>query len=160
MIIRRAQKKDIPGMLQLLLQVGQVHYDIRPDLFQRHTLKYDEAALEVLVLQEDKPIFVAVDGEFVSGYCFCVHRNYRNNSVLADHKELYIDDLCVDEKHRGQGIARALYRHVQTYAKDCGCSHVTLNVWCGNDNAMAFYEKMGLRPRSIMMEQALEDEEC
>ena len=158
MIIRRAQKNDIPGMLQLLLQVGQVHYDIRPDLFQRHTLKYDAVALEELLLQEDKPIFVAVDGELVTGYCFCVHREYQNSGVFSDRKELYIDDLCVEETLRGQGIAGALYRHVKAYAKDCGCKYVTLNVWCGNDSAMAFYEKIGMRPRSIMMEQSLEEE--
>ena len=32
-----------------------------------------------------------------------------------------------------------------------------LNVWSGNDGAMAFYEAMGLRPRHIMMEQSLEE---
>jgi len=33
MLIRFAQNKDIPGMIDLLKQVGQVHHDIRPDIF-------------------------------------------------------------------------------------------------------------------------------
>lgn len=160
MTIRLAEDRDIPGMIQLLLQVGQVHHDLRPDLFRPRTLKYDEAALEELLRRDDKPIFVAVDGDFVAGYCFCVHRDYRDGGVFTDRKELYIDDLCVDESRRGQGIAGALYDHVMSYAKACGCAFITLNVWCGNEGAMGFYEKMGMRPRSITMEQSLEDEKC
>ena len=46
-------------------------------------------------------------------------------------------------------------------AKLCGgCDFVTLNVWCGNESAMAFYEKLGLTPRSITMEVSLEDTKC
>lgn len=160
MIIRRAEKKDIPGLLQLLLQVGQVHHDLRPDLFQPRTLKYQEADLEELLIQEDKPIFVAAKGAFIAGYCFCIHRKYRDSGVFIDRQELYIDDLCVDETLRGQGIAEALYRHAEDYARHQGCSFVTLNVWCGNDPALGFYEKMGMKPRSITMEQSLEEQLC
>ena len=35
------------------------------------------------------------------------------------------------------------------------CRRVTLNVWCGNDSAMRFYEKRGLKPRNIHMETIL-----
>ena len=34
MEIRFAQASDIPGMLELLQQVGEVHHQIRPDLFR------------------------------------------------------------------------------------------------------------------------------
>ena len=71
MQIRIAQDRDIPGMLSLLLQVGQVHHEIRPDIFRSGALKYDENALSDLLGQSDKPIFVAVEGEAVLGYCFC-----------------------------------------------------------------------------------------
>ena len=159
MDIRLATNRDIPGMLSLLLQVGQVHHLIRPDIFPERTLKYDEHALSALLIDKTRPIFVAMDGNFVAGYCFCVHKDY-GSSVSTARKELYIDDLCVDENRRGQGIAGALYRHAAAYAKEQGCQFITLNVWCGNDSAMGFYEKAGLRPRSIMMEMPLEDSQC
>ena len=60
----------------------------------------------------------------------------------------------------GPLIATALYRHTCGYAKEMGCQFVTLNVWCGNDGAMRFYENLGLRPRHIMMELPLEDPKC
>ena len=34
MEIRLANKTDIPGMIHLLKQVGEVHHKIRPDLFR------------------------------------------------------------------------------------------------------------------------------
>ena len=155
MDIRLAAERDIPGMLALLLQVGQVHHEIRPDIFPAGTLKYDENALKELLKDTGRPIFVAVQGSFVAGYCFCVHKDYGGSGVSTRRKELYIDDLCVDENRRGQGIAGALYRHVTAYAKAQGCQFITLNVWCGNDGAMRFYENAGLRPRNIMMEMML-----
>lgn len=155
MNIRRAENGDIPGMIALLHQVGDVHHRIRPDLFREGALKYDEAALETLLRDESMPVFVAVKGGFVAGYCFCQIRRIAGSSVLTDRRELYIDDLCVDEGCRGQGIASKLYAHVTAFAKEQGCGYITLNVWCGNDSAMRFYEKAGLSPRNITMEMKL-----
>ena len=155
MEIRLATETDIPGLLVLLRQVGQVHHEIRPDIFPERTLKYDEPALQALLKEEDRPVFVAMNGSFVAGYCFCVHKDQEASRVSTQRRELYIDDLCVDEGCRGQGIAGALYRHVTAYAKDRGCSAVTLNVWCGNDAAMAFYDHAGMTPRNITMEMKL-----
>ena len=155
MDIRKAEHRDIPGMIALLKQVGQVHHNIRPDLFRNGAQKYHEADLEQLLSDPNRPIFVAVRGGFVLGYCFCIHKEYQHEAVLTDRKELYIDDLCVEETCRGQGIASALYAYVQAYAKEQGYQYLTLNVWCGNNGAMKFYENAGMTPRNITMEWKL-----
>ena len=152
MNILSANESHIPGMLALLQQVGQVHHDIRPDLFRDGAQKYDTEALKAILADPDRPIFIAEEMGAVAGYCFCIRKVIAHNPVLTTRKELYIDDLCVDEKLRGQGIAKALYRYVTDYAKAHGYHYVTLNVWCGNDSAMRFYEKAGMTPRSITME--------
>ena len=154
MEIRLANTNDIPGILNLLGQVGHVHRNIRPDLFREHPLKYDHAALEALLKDPQRPIFVAVE-ETVLGYCFCIHRQTKDNPVLQDDKSLYIDDLCVDETCRGKHVGSALYDYAVNYAREIGCDTVTLNVWCGNNSAMAFYESRGLKPRNIHMEAKL-----
>ena len=155
MEIRIATKEEIPGILELLRPVGQVHHAIRPDIFPSNTLKYDAGALEEMLDIPKRPIFVAMEEGLVAGYCFCLLREYAHSRISVQRKELYIDDLCVDEQHRGQGIATALYRHVSRYAKEIGCQTISLNVWCGNDNAMAFYKKIGMQQRSITMETLL-----
>ena len=157
MNIRLAETKDIPALIGLLRQVGQVHRRIRPDIFRADAQKYDEAALEALLKDPQRPIFVAEDGR-VRGYCFCILKETRNHPVLENERTLYIDDLCIDEGCRGQKLGKLLYEHARAFARQQGCQTVTLNVWQGNDSALAFYEKMGLTPRNIYMETRLEDD--
>ena len=155
MTIRFACDRDIPGMIDLLQQVGAVHHQIRPDLFRAGAQKYDEAALNALLADPNRPILAAeIEGK-LAGYAFCILQVTENDPVLCDRKVLYIDDLCVEETLRGQGIAGALYERVLEYARELGCDAVTLNVWCGNENAMKFYEKCGLKPQKIGMETIL-----
>ena len=160
MLIRRAEIADIPHILRLLRQVCNVHQDIRPEIFRRDGVKYTENDLKALLTDENRPVWCAVEGENFLGYCFCQWEEYQGSTVMIDRRELYIDDLCVDEVCRGQGVATALYRHVTAAAKAAGAAFITLNVWTGNDSAMRFYEKMGMKPRKITMDMALEDTLC
>ena len=160
MFIRLAEERDIPGILSLLLQIGDVHHQLRPDIFRAGAQKYDRQALLALLTHPQRPIYVAEQAGNVAGYAFCVLKSQPENAVMLQRTEFYIDDLCVDQRCRGQGIATALYRHVCTAAKALGCKYVTLNVWHGNESAMAFYKKMGLRPRNTTMELPLEDTGC
>lgn len=153
MEIRLARKADIPALLNLLLQVGQVHHEIRPDIFPAGMQKYDENALKVLLLDAKRPIYVAVEKGEVLGYCFCVVKDLTAGNTCR--REFYIDDLCVDENHRRKGVAQALYRHALEKAKLLDSHSLTLNVWCGNDGAMEFYKNMGMTQRNIMMETKL-----
>lgn len=156
MIIRRAKIKDIQGINNLLQQVLYVHHLGRPDLFKAKGKKYNDEELEAIILNDKTPLFVAVDeDENVLGHCFCVIKEVRNHTALEDAKTLYIDDLCIDEKARGQHIGKALYEYTLSFAKGIGCYNVTLNVWAKNESAMKFYESMGLTTQKIGMEKIL-----
>ena len=156
MLIRRAEISDIPDLLRLLVQVCDVHAEIRPDIFNRGGVKYTESGLTEILSDESRPIWCALeDGKFL-GYCFCMWKEYRESTVMTDRRELYIDDLCVDESARGKGVATALFRHVNTVARAQGTDFITLNVWQGN-SALEFYEIMGMRPRKTILELPLED---
>ena len=159
MLIRRAEITDIPDILRLLVQVCNVHQDIRPDIFKRDGVKYTESDLRELLTDESRPVWCAVeDGHFL-GYCFCQWKEYRNSSVSTDRKEMYIDDLCVDEAARGKGVATELFRYVTAVAKSEGAIFITLNVWEGN-SARSFYDKMGMKPRKTTLELPLEETIC
>ena len=155
MEIRRAEARDIPRLEELLLQVNLVHHEGRPDLFRVGT-KYTEEELEALLLDEERPILVATDErDRVLGYCFGIIQQKNNDNILTDVKTFYIDDLCVDENTRGQHVGRTLYEAALALAKELGCYNLTLNVWSCNASAMQFYEKLGLVPQKIGMEQIL-----
>ncbi len=151
--VRRAEVKDIPKMQDLLTQVCNVHSAGRPDIFKKDSQKYTGQELELLIADETRPIFVGVDEEDrVVGYGFCVLIEYKDNNVIADRKELYIDDLCVDESARRSGVGGILFEHIKAYAKEIGCYHVTLNVWACNESAMRFYESRGMKMLKKEME--------
>ncbi len=155
MDIRRAQERDIPKIGELLLQVHAIHSEKRPDIFRRGSRKYTDKELALIITDNARPVYVAeLDGE-VRGYAFCVLEEIKDDKSLADRKSLYIDDICVDECHRGEHIGDALYRHVLAEAKRLGCYHITLNVWSLNPAALKFYEKMGLTPMKTTMEKIL-----
>lgn len=154
-MIRRAEKKDIPKISDLLLQVCLVHHNGRPDVFKVGR-KYSEKELEDLVSDNERPILVYTDErDEVLGYCFCIFQQYKDNSVLTDIKTLYVDDLCVDEAQRGRRIGKELYEAALALAKESGCYNLTLNVWSCNPSAMKFYEAMGLVPQKTYMEKIL-----
>ena len=155
MNIRRAQKKDMKQIDELLEQVDMVHHKGRPDLFKIGR-KYNDEQLLAIIEDDNTPILVAVDEEDrVLGYAFCVFKQYMDDNILTDIKTLYIDDLCVYEHLRGQHVGRTLYEAVLQFAREHNCYNVTLNVWALNESAMKFYEKCGLKPQKIGMETIL-----
>ena len=157
MEIRFAEAKDVTGILALLRQVGQVHHNIRPDIFRSGARKYGASQILAMLDSPKTPIFVAAEGEQVLGYGFCQVKQYDNDPVMTDRLELYIDDLCVDENIRGQGIGKAIYDAICRYAKMRKCDMITLNVWSDNENALKFYENLGLKPQKIGMEIKLSE---
>ena len=154
-MIRKANIGDIKALTKLLYEVDAVHNGIRPDLFRSNTPKYNEQELEDVINDSSKPIFVYDDDGEVVGHAFCQITEVRNHRLLQDIKTLYIDDICVDEAARGKHIGKALYEFVRDYAKSIGCYNVTLNVWEGNDSAMAFYKNMGMKVQKTGMETIL-----
>ena len=156
MLIRRAEISDIPDILRLLTQVCNVHQEIRPDIFKRDGVKYTASDLTALLADESRPVWCALEDGIFLGYCFCQWEETPEGSAVFPRREMYIDDLCVDENTRGRGVATALFHHVTAVARDAGADFVTLNVWQGN-SALNFYEKMGMKPRKIFMDLPLED---
>lgn len=159
MNIRRAKEGDIPRLCDLLYQVHAVHSKGRPDIFRAGNKKYTEEELCAILENDKTPVFVAENEDgYVLGYAFCIYEEHVGEVSLMDRKTLYIDDLCVDETCRGQHVGRTLYDFVLAESKRNGCAAVTLNVWCLNTGAMRFYEKCGMTPLKIVMEQRLDEE--
>ena len=155
MEVRFAKGQDVPGIIKLLQQVGRVHHEGRPDLFRSNAQKYGPSQVLEMLGKSDTPIFVAVEGEQVLGYGFCIMEQFHQHSVMKDRTTLYIDDLCVLEECRGKHIGTAIYQKILEYAKWRGCYNVTLNVWSCNESAMKFYESLGLKPQKVGMEAIL-----
>ena len=155
--IRPAQKGDLSELARLLRQVLELHHKGRPDLFRPDTRKYTDEELLALIGREERPVFVAADREdHLLGYAFCILSMPSESHIFHPRKELYLDDLCVEEGSRGLGTGKKLYAYVENFAREQGCYHLTLNVWSCNPGAEKFYRACGLIPQKITMEKILE----
>ena len=160
MPVRPAQTRDTDTILRLLVQVDMVHHTIRPDLFKGPATKYTRQQLTEIFADPDAPVFVYDDGDGqVRGYAMCRVQQHVDDNVLSSIRTLYLDDLCVDEAFRGQGVGHAIFDYVREYARREGFYNLTLNVWAGNDSAKRFYEACGLTPQKYGMELILQGKE-
>ncbi len=154
MIIRRAEEKDMDAVLRLLSQVLELHARLRPDIFVSGTTKYTRPELREIFADDQRPVFVAEEDGAVLGYAFCQVKKQPFSNNMVPFTSLFIDDLCVDGAARGKGVGTALFEFVKSEAARLGCYELTLNVWEGND-ARAFYDRMGMRPKETQMELIL-----
>lgn len=153
--VRRAEDRDLDRVNDLLHQVLHIHAEIRPDIFIDGTAKYTDEELIRMFHDDEAPIFVAEKDGTVAGYAFTILRKRLHSTNMQDISTLFIDDLCVDEAYRYQGIGETLLSYVEDYARGIGCYNVTLNVWEGNDRAVGFYRHHGMKVQETVMEKIL-----
>jgi ribosomal protein S18 acetylase RimI-like enzyme len=81
---------------------------------------------------------------------------YPDKDYFTDHPRAYVDNLAVAQESEGKGVGRALLDYVERWARDHGYREVVLDVFAGNQRAIAFYERQGYRPDHIRMVKPLD----
>jgi ribosomal protein S18 acetylase RimI-like enzyme len=153
--IRKAQEKDIPKLLELLKQVNAIHAGRRPDIF-RYATKYSAEELKKLLANPSYFIFVAADEkDEAEGYAICLDATIRGDAIRTEIRNLYLDDLCVDEKARGGHIGTKLLDFVKSFAKEQGFDILTLNVWELDKEAKKFYLSQDMQVERTTLEYKL-----
>lgn len=156
-MIRKAEEKDAPRVLELLKEIVKLHNAGRPDIFSGENPKYDIPALLRKFQNPQESIFVSVDeNDVVNGYVMCVLEE-KDDPFFTQrpYRTLYVDDLCVDKNARGGGIGKALMERAKEDARARGCYNLDLNVWACNTDAIRFYEKIGMQKQRQYMEMIL-----
>jgi ribosomal protein S18 acetylase RimI-like enzyme len=132
-IIRRAQASDVARMLELVQELA---------LFER-------APEEVTVTQEHmcdagfgrNPVWVGWVAELegtIVGMAVC----YERYSTWKGRR-LYLEDIIVTERARGQRIGDSLFRQCAAYAVQKDYSGMLWQVLDWNTDAIRFYERFG-----------------
>jgi ribosomal protein S18 acetylase RimI-like enzyme len=90
--------------------------------------------------------FVArVDGT-IAGYVMVRLDDLSSVSWQIDGRTAEIETLAVLPEHRGRGIGKALLGAARAAGRERGATHATLSVVAGNEDALRFYAREGLRP--------------
>ena len=151
-MLELAKPADREAVNALAEQVHRLHVGWRPDLFRMAEQMYsEERFLEVI---EKKELFCAWQDGQVVGYMSAHVTEYDYPNVVS-HREYVIEELCVREDCRGQGIGTQIMREAAALAKAFGCTCLRLGAYPENEDGLAFYRKMGFHLRSVTLERNL-----
>ena len=154
-MIKEACLSDFDAMSDLENQVFHIHLNARPDMI-KPKLPFNKDYFETCLSDEDIKIFVFEENGEILGYCITKKSGYNDHHLYRDMTILDINDMCVDEKARGKGIGRQLFDRAKDHAKEIGAVKIELSVWSFNINARQFYERLGMKERTIRMEIMIE----
>jgi GNAT superfamily N-acetyltransferase len=134
--IEPATERDVPLILQFIRglaeyerlshEVAATEQGLRESLFGRRP-----AAEVILCYVGDEP----------AGFALFFH----NYSTFVGKPGLYLEDLFVLPKFRGQGCGKALLAYLAKLALDRNCGRFEWTVLDWNESAIGFYKKLGAR---------------
>ena len=156
MEIKEATKEDIEQIISLLQQVSELHYINRTDIFRRKS-KNDikEYTIEILENNEKK-IIVAIDEMLkIYGVSIFKVKEGKCHINLKSSRILWIEEICVDEKCRKNGIGKMLMLEAENVAEKLNCKRIELNCWEFNETAIKFYEEIGMETQRRIMEKKI-----
>jgi GNAT superfamily N-acetyltransferase len=135
-VIRSARPEDVPALRGLIGELAEfehlTHLVNCTDADLDQGLFGNKAVAEALLLfpeGNDHPV----------GFALFFH----NYSTFLGRRGLWLEDLYVQEVHRGKGYGKALLLHVARIAFERKCGRFEWAVLDWNTGAQRFYESLG-----------------
>lgn len=156
--IREGSEFDYVDIRNLVNEVHDLHVKNRPDVYLDVDNPFEKERLEEILNSGNKKLFIVedVDSKELVAYSIVQIMIPRNIQILIPSKFAYIDDFCVKSTYQKKGIGRLLFDHIVDYAKTEGALSIQLTVWEFNENAIKFYESLGMSTRNRRMELNLQ----
>lgn len=135
--IRKGTKKDIPIILSFIKELAEYEKMLNEvvaneDLLERHLFGEHQSAEVVIGYFKDEPV----------GFALFFH----NFSTFLGRPGLYLEDLYVRKKMRGNGFGKALLKHLAHLAVERDCGRMEWSVLNWNTPSIQFYESLGAKP--------------
>lgn len=152
MMIRFAREEELEKVNELRKEVNDVHVEGRPDIFKPGFDAVLRDYIYEIWKDPNKDIVVAErDGEICGvAVLNCIYKP--ENPFMLARDFMDVDEFCVAEKYRRQGVATEMIEFIKKYAKDKGFQKLELNMWEFNEGALKFYESAGFETYRRYME--------
>ena len=135
MIIRKGVRKDIPQVLDLIKELAE--FENAPD---QVTNTIERLENDGFGNQPVYDLFVAESENKIIGMAI----TYFRYSTWKG-KNLYIEDLIINEKFRREGIGLKVFEELKKFAKNTSCVGISLQVLDWNKIGINFYKKLNMK---------------
>lgn len=152
MEIRFAREDELDRVNELRKQVNDLHVEGKPDVFKAGFT--DELYNHIYDIWNDpeQEIVVADADGIICGFAVVHHIYKAENPFMFERDFIDVDEFCVDERFRRQGIATEIITFIKDYTKEKGFRRIELNMWEFNQGALEFYEAVGFNTYRRYME--------
>lgn len=132
--IGRAATEDIPELVALLAVLFDIEQDFRADSEKQHRglalLIAEPRAVVLAARRPGGPVVAMATAQLVI-------------STAEGAASAWIEDVVVDEGHRGRGLGTRLLAALLDWARDAGARRAQLLVDLDNPPALDFYASLG-----------------
>lgn len=131
-MFREARSEDLPAVLRLLGQLNADDPALEPSVARRvFDAILDTPGLAVFVLEQDGAIVAST------------YLNVVPNLTRAASPYAVIENVIVDESHRGEGLGKAIMAKTLNVAWEAGCYKAMLQTGSRRPSTHAFYKACG-----------------
>lgn len=153
--IREAVPDDLAAVCRLGAAANLLHHQAWPDIFAGPGDPMAQAThWQRSIAAADATTFVAEQGAQVVGFV-AVFEVREGSPLLQPLPFARVATVSVDERHRGEGIGRALMQRAEGWAAQRGLADMRLHVWHFNQRALQLYEEIGYEVRSHVLGKRL-----
>jgi ribosomal protein S18 acetylase RimI-like enzyme len=149
--VRRARLDDWPFVRDLLGEVDDLHAALAPEYFR--SAPRGDAEWARLMEEDNGAVFVVDAPEGGGPVAVLVARIYDtpNDPSMVQRRRIHIETVVVCCKHRRKGFGRRLMNEAVLWGRSHGAVEVVLTTWVGNEDAEAFYARLGYRELSRVL---------
>ena len=134
--VREATRSDVDNIYGLLMALAEHHG-------QTDFVWTSKTELARAGFGDDPKFFVLLaedDGAVIGFLSYTL-----DYSIWLGDRYMNIDDVYVEDGHRGRGVGEALMHQSREFCKVMGISRLRWEVEKDNDKAIRFYERLGAK---------------
>lgn len=158
--IRPVEQWDGAALANLRRQNEHAHARLLPDYFR---VAPDPAVAEPkssATMDPSSVILVAEKSGLredpIRGYVSLKVVDTPRDPAMTPRRRAHVDEIVVDEGHRGGGIGTALMHAAAGWARRRGAVELVLTVWSDNRGAERLYERLGFQPIARVLRRKLD----
>lgn len=149
MSIRNFKKSDIPELKNLIGKMVEYHHQLDPYYKPFKEYRNFGEEMENWLSDKEMRILLAEDGGRLIGY---IRAGMEDAPDYAAAKKIgIIYDVFVEKNYRRKGVAAKLFEEALNWFLIKKISHLELNVDVRNEEAIAFWKKLGFFEYKLRM---------